>query len=364
MVYQANPFTPTFGRQPYELAGRTELIDDVVYGLSNQPGDPNRATIFIGPRGSGKTVLLDTIAAIAEEMGWIQASVSAHDGMLREIASQLHTKSPHPLSEEVRSYITSVQAGPIGITRSVEPVETTWRTLLTGIVSELNEQGVAVLFVVDEVDPKCEELIRLVEIFQHFVREERDVALLLGGLPSKVSALLMDDYVSFVRRAFQRPLEPIMDIDVAHALKQTIQGNGRDIEPDALEMAVQAARGFAFAIQLVGYYLWRDGGASGVITAEEAKDAIKRAQLEFERSIVQPTLRDLTVRESEFLNAMVLDEGPSRTSVIASRMGISLTNAANLRKRLIAHGIINDIHLGEVEFLMPQLKDYLREHTL
>lgn len=364
MPYQPNPFTPTFGRQPYELAGRSELIDDVIYGLTNQPGDPNRATIFIGPRGSGKTVLLDTIAAMAEEIGWIQASVSAHDGMLREIISQLHTKSPHPLSEEVRSHITSIQAGPIGISRSVEPVETIWRILLTNIVAELNDQGVAILFVVDEVDPKCEELIRLVEIFQHFVREERDVALLLAGLPSKVSALLMDDYVSFVRRAFQRPLEPIAAFDVAHALKQTIRGNGRDIEPEALELAVQAAQGFAFAIQLVGYYLWRDGGVNGVITTEEAKAAIERARLEFDRSIVQPTLRDLTLRETEFLNAMIPDDGVSRTSVVAQRMGVSLTNAANLRKRLIAHGIISDVHLGEVEFLMPQIKDYLRQHPV
>ena len=38
-----NPFTPTFGRVPYALAGRDELIDDVMEGLANQPGDPDRA---------------------------------------------------------------------------------------------------------------------------------------------------------------------------------------------------------------------------------------------------------------------------------------------------------------------------------
>ena len=53
-----NPFTPTFGHEPFAFAGREELIDDVIEGLAEGPGDPNRATIFLGPRGSGKTVLL------------------------------------------------------------------------------------------------------------------------------------------------------------------------------------------------------------------------------------------------------------------------------------------------------------------
>lgn len=58
----------------FAFAGRDELIDDVIEGLSNQPGDPNRATIFIGTRGSGKTVLLSAIAEEASDMGMTNAS--------------------------------------------------------------------------------------------------------------------------------------------------------------------------------------------------------------------------------------------------------------------------------------------------
>ncbi len=56
-----NPFTPTFGHVPFALAGRTSYIDDVIDGLANYPDDPNRSTIFIGSRGSGKTVLLTAL---------------------------------------------------------------------------------------------------------------------------------------------------------------------------------------------------------------------------------------------------------------------------------------------------------------
>jgi hypothetical protein len=60
-----NPFTPTFGSEPVLLAGRERYIDDVLSGLKNRPGDPNRTTIFTEPRGSGKTVLLSRIASEA-----------------------------------------------------------------------------------------------------------------------------------------------------------------------------------------------------------------------------------------------------------------------------------------------------------
>jgi DNA replication protein DnaC len=63
-----NPFTPTFGSIPPLFAGRERMIEDVVTGLDNAPGDPNRSTIFIGARGTGKTALL---AKIAEEAGKI-----------------------------------------------------------------------------------------------------------------------------------------------------------------------------------------------------------------------------------------------------------------------------------------------------
>ncbi|MDO4796639.1 MAG: helix-turn-helix domain-containing protein [Coriobacteriales bacterium] len=77
-----------------------------------------------------------------------------------------------------------------------------------------------------------------------------------------------------------------------------------------------------------------------------------------------PTLRELRPREIEYLYAMLQDEGPSSTSEIARRMGISMTNASNLRRRLIEHGVIREVRMGQVEFEMPLLDEYLRDlHT-
>lgn len=361
MGNRSNPFTPTFGHVPFSLAGRTEYIDDVIGGLANRPGDPNRSTIFVGPRGSGKTVLLATIVNAASEQGWIGAQVSAREGMLEELYLQLVRSAEHLVTPESTSHITSVTLGPVSLGREVLPDEVTWRTRYTDLVEELNAQGVGVLFAVDEVNPACEELIVFVDLYQHLVTEGRDVAMMLAGLPSRVSTLLRDENVSFVRRAFQRRLDNIAQFDVEEALLDTIQENGRTITPRALELAAEAAGGFAFAIQLVGYYLWRAGKPEEEICEADALLAIEQAKREMERSVFRPTLTELSPREEEYLRAMAAGEEPSVTSDVARRMGIGMTNASNIRRRLIEYGLIGEVRMGLVEFEMPLLRDYLRE---
>ena len=266
-----NPFTPTFGSMPYALAGRTELIDDVIGGLANRPGDPNRSTIFIGPRGSGKTVLLRTIAEEASAQGWVCVSVSARKGLHRELFDGIAQVAHHLLVSKPSTTITGVQVGPLGLQRELLLDEQqSDRFRLQAIVEDLNAQDIGLLVTIDELDPTCEELIDFIDTYQHLVTEGRDVALLMAGLPSKVSTLLLDESVSFIRRAFQRRLDPINRYEVEEALFATITGNDKQIDQEALSFAAEATQGFAFAIQLVGYYLWRFGYGHDVITVDDA----------------------------------------------------------------------------------------------
>lgn len=355
-----NPFKPTFGSMPFALAGRNELIDDVIEGLANQPGDPNRSTIFIGPRGSGKTCLLKTIADEASEQGWICVNVKAQEGMLEKILLLARQSARHLIDERHESRITSVQVGPVAFGRELGREELPWWLKMQNLVIGLNAKGVGLLVTIDEVDPACDELISFISTYQDLIIEDCDVAMLLAGLPSKVSALLLDEHVSFVRRAFQRRLDPIQSIDVEEALLDTIESNGKQIEPDALTYAAKATQGFAYAIQLVGFFLWRAGRARDVITMEDAQWAVGRAHEEIFHAIVEPTLSELSAREMDFLKAMALSDGPVATSEVANRMGVSVTNASNLRRRLADRGIVASPRFGEVDFIMPVMREYLR----
>jgi len=135
-----NPFTPTLGSIPPMMAGRDRIINDILEGLDNGPGDPNRATIFIGARGSGKTVLLATIAEEASPRGWICVNVNAENGMLDEMLVQLRNNAEEFLDPESLSYITSISAAGFGITREIkqDTLKTTWRSEITKIIKKLN----------------------------------------------------------------------------------------------------------------------------------------------------------------------------------------------------------------------------------
>ena len=356
----SNPFTPTFGKVPFALAGRADYIDDVIGGLANQPGDPYRTVIFYGPRGSGKTVLMETIAREAAGMGWVSTSVVARPGMLEELYWVLRSHASHIISEPPKSNIVSLQAGPIGVSREIVHSDVPWHIRMELLVDEINAQDTGVLFVIDEADPGIEEFRTFIGTYQAFVREDRDVALIIGGLPDKASSLLVDENISFIRRAFQRPLRPIPIMEVEQALLATIEENGRHIDDEALALCAEATGGYAYAIQVVGYYLWRSTPEDRDFSVEDAELAIKLMLREMERTVFVPTLHSLSIREEEYLYAMAQDEGASSTSEVARRMGISLSNGANLRRRLIEQGIIAEVRMGTVEFDIPLLGDYLK----
>ena len=62
-------FTPAFGNRPSRLVGRDDVLGSLVEGLSAKPGSKERATLILGQRGMGKTVLLWELADRARSLG-------------------------------------------------------------------------------------------------------------------------------------------------------------------------------------------------------------------------------------------------------------------------------------------------------
>ncbi|MCL2045801.1 MAG: ATP-binding protein [Oscillospiraceae bacterium] len=356
-----NPFTPSFGSIPLHLAGREIMLDEILRGINNGPGDPYRSTIFVGARGSGKTVLLARIAEEAASNGWISLNVNADNEMLDEILVQIRDKAVELLTPEILSRITSISFAGFGLSRELtqNTKKSTWRSEMTTILKELNNKGVGLLITVDEVSVSIDALKTLIVNFQHFVRERMDVALIMAGLPHKVSSLLRDDSISFLRRAFQHHLEPIDESEVRYSLKKTIELAGREIETTALEIASLNTKGFPFFIQLIGYQMWRQNPENVCITYNDAIEGIKLAQIELDRMIYETTIRELSDRDVDFLVAMLDDDDYSNMSDIANRMKVTSKYAGVYRQRLITHGIIGSIGIGKVAFELPFFREFL-----
>lgn len=76
-----------------------------------------------------------------------------------------------------------------------------------------------------------------------------------------------------------------------------------------------------------------------------------------------PELDGLSAVDKTYLLAMAQDDGPASTSVVAQRMGKSVKYAGRYCMRLLEAQVIVDKGYGKVDFAIPYLREYLREHA-
>ena len=362
-----NPFKPTAGATPPLLVGRDEVLEEFVESLEDGPGAPGRLALFTGTRGVGKTVMLTEVGDQALRHGWVTLAETATPGLVgrlqHEVTRALHDADPTTApSRSVTGVTLPVIGG--GVTVSAPPAAVVeWRHELGRLLDVLEGNGAGLLITVDEVHRGARDDLRdLAATVQHLIREDRDIALAMAGLPSSVSDLLNDDVLTFLRRATRFELEDVPLDAVRDALLATITQEGRTITDDALDEATQATGGYPFMIQLVGYYVWRK--ASGdVIDLAAVRSGVPAARKRLGSTVHESALADLSNVDRTYLVAMSQDPGESSTGEVARRLGETPYYASTYRARLIAAGVIESTRRGYVDFAIPYLREYLREHA-
>ncbi|PWJ55642.1 AAA ATPase domain-containing protein [Quadrisphaera granulorum] len=368
----SNPFTPSFGVSPPLLVGRDAELEAVAESLDGGPGSPARATLFTGVRGCGKTALLNAVEDLARNRGWLVVSETVRPGVAQRIAdTHLTALLAQHTDEAVRRRLTQASASVFGVgggvTRHHEdrhPVAASLRSRLDELTEAIAPRGSGVLISLDEVHRSAiTDLRELAHTVQHAFREGREVALVAAGLPSAVTDLLNDDVLTFLRRAERFTLGKVPASDVARALREPIESSGRAIGDDALSLAVEGTQRYPFLVQLVGFHSWRADPGSTEVTAEHVREGIERSVRRVGHLVHEPALSSLSAVDKSFLAAMAVDDGPSAMGVIAQRLGVDATYASQYRLRLIAAELIEPVGHGKVDFTLPYVRDYLREHA-
>ena len=363
-----NPFTPTFGVTPPLLVGRDGEIEAFRRALRNGPGDPARAMLLTGARGTGKTVLLNALEDVATRAGWAVVSVTARQGLVDQLTDTL---LPQLLNRHDRKAKTSrITAGSVsvlgvggGFTRQVEgahQVRPDFRGELEELAALMADQGGGVFLSVDEVQRGAAgELREVFQAVQHCFRQGLEVACVAAGLPSGVSDLLNDEVLTFLRRAERHALGGLADAAVRSALRQPVVEGGREISPVALDQSVAAVDGYPFLVQVVGFHLWEDSPTQPQIDTAQASRAIDRAWADARRLVYEPMLADLSARDLDFLKAMARSQrDPVPMAEIEAAFAGS--NASQYRRRLIAAEAVEPAGRGQIRFAVPGLGRYLR----
>lgn len=364
-----NPFKPTAGASPPLLVGRDDLLDEFDESIENGPGAPGRLSIFTGPRGIGKTVMLNAIAdRTQEQYQWLVIHETASPGFLgrlsRAIVRLLDQKHGRSLTGVTFPSVLGTGGGGFQLSPPDQDAPTTdFREIVGPLLDQCEANDTGLLVTLDEIHAdNSVELRHLATAVQHLVREERQFALAFAGLPTAVDDLLTDNQITFLRRADRHDLKDVPLTDVASALQTTITSSDRAITPEALELATRATGGYPFMIQLVGYQIWRKA-IGGEINTHAAEAGIEQARTRLGSLVHAPALRELSDVDRTYLLAMAQDSGPSSTGEIARRMGKDPRYASVYRGRLLAAGMITTDTWGKVDYAIPYLRDYLLDHA-
>jgi energy-coupling factor transporter ATP-binding protein EcfA2 len=354
-----NPFNPQFGVRPDSFVGRDQIISDFLSGL-DFTNSPYRTTILTGLRGSGKTSLLSDISTLVKRKKFISVNVTSHDGMIEEIVGELNRKSKKWISNTI-SKIESVSVGVLGISFSITRGSMSevfgFRHTVTDILEELNKHGIGVVFTIDEVHNDTKEMQEFVIAYQHLVRERRNVALLMAGLPNAVYELLNNKILTFLRRSnriFLHNIDTALIDDLYKEVFITYDKNPANI---ASEAAILTS-GYPYLVQLIGYYLWEISDKH--INSAKLNFCMKQAKQDLFQNVHALVYRDLSVKDKEFVLAMCEDDGISRFSDIVLRLGVKKGYASKYRQRLLDTGLVQREGHGELSFTLPFMKEFIK----
>ncbi|MGC5585307.1 AAA family ATPase [Ornithinimicrobium sp. W1665] len=361
-----NPFRPSFGVSPRVLAGRTDLLQDVDVALDEGPGSPLRSLLVSGARGMGKTVVLNELEEIARTRGWLVLRLPEGPDMLTELET---STVPALLAEHdataVRRRFTGAGVSGVGsVSTEVEdryPVHRSLTRLLERLSDVLAVHETGMMFTLDEVQDADPQVVgRFATVYQHLVRDEREVAFAAAGLPVGVDQLLRQGGTTFLRRAERVHLDLLTAEEVAEAARATVSDAGRTLADDAVAALVEIVHGYPYLLQLVGYHAWRVDPAREEVTVRHVRSTRPLVVERMGRLVHAPAVAPLPEGQRSYLRAMAVDDGPSSTREIAERMGVPMQQQNVYRARLIDRELIRPTSHGFVDVTLPYLREHLR----
>ena len=352
-----NPYTATMGKTPPVVAGRDSYVQDFAEALYDGPGTHERISIVTGPRGIGKTVLLNEFEEAARQQSWIVISETTTEHFNERLRDTLIRKM-----REAQPDNAAEQAPPPSLRSTLEECF----ALLEQMDQQRGQAPTGILITLDELHyAHMSDIIEFGTTMQHMIREDREIAVAMAGIPGAVKRLLAANEgrnpVTFLRRANRIEMGLVPLADVADALEAPAREVDIAWTPEALKLGTEATGGYPFMIQLVGQHAFRSA-RGGTIDELAVRAGIVTARRKLGELVHEPSLADLSDVDRTFLTAMSQDDGPSRMADIAERMGVDTQYAGTYRRRLIEAEMIRPTGRGFVDYELPYIREYLRDH--
>ena len=274
-----NPFTPGFGVEPPYLAGR-ETEQTILTKLLHRTTDLGKGQpiVMYGPRGTGKTVLLNWLEAKCNKEG-VVAIKATPSGKLRSMDAL-----PTLLLRDNKLRPDKLVAG-IGSVRAEWDMKRpeSMEMLESSLIDECRSTPrVLLLDEAHTLKPKiCQSLLTLTQE----VTGKAPFLLVLAGTPG-LRSLLMSVGATFVERSQKLGIGRLNERGATDAISIPLQRDGISIEEDALSRVVEDAQRYPYFLQLWGSALWdvakeRDADRLTDVDVEQAMPEIAAVREDF-----------------------------------------------------------------------------------
>ncbi len=381
-----NPYSPGAGTPPPALIGRDALIEGFEFALRRAlDGRPGKSYMTVGLRGVGKTVLLNRFVMIASGLGMKVGFLEVPEpGGFRGLLSIRLRKILLELqSRPVRDAVGRLVARALGVLRSFTlqlpdglsfslGVESLAGHADSGILSEdLTDVMVAVgeaaracesglVLAVDEAQYLSEvELAAVVTAIHRTTQLSLPVVLVGAGLPQLPR--LVGEAKSHSERLFEFPVvDSLVASDATEAIVRPAREKGVEFEPAAIDVILEASRGYPYFLQEWGFHVW-NGSPDSPITGADVRSVRSGVITALDNNFFRVRLDRLTPKEGEYLRAMAeLGPGPHRSGDIAAQLGLNSESVAPRRANLISKGMIYSPAHGDTAFTVPLFDEFLR----
>lgn len=380
-----NPYAPSAGQQPPELAGRDGEILLFESVLERAVIDrPVRRIMLTGLRGVGKTVLLNRFRAAAIERGWATAKIEVQVGvpLRRQIAESMYLAMRRfavevRAAEALRHFLAvlrafSLKASPDGswqLNIEVDPARGSADTgdlaadltlLFAEADSVARNLGRGVALFMDELQDAPTADLASIAVACHEVSQTRGRVVLVGaGLPHLPA--VFSEAKSYAERLFEYvPVGRLTRPNTDRALVAPAAREGVTYDEGALDLLAQITDGYPFFIQTYAKEAW-DIAPGSPITEDDVHASRQVAQQALAAGFFGSRYERATPAEREYLRAMAA--GASErvlTAEIARFLKKRPSSLSPVRDGLIKKGLIYGVERGAVAFTVPHFAEYLQ----
>ena len=381
MINYINPYTPGSGRKPAYLAGRDDTLAEAErYIKSTISGFPERSIAYYGLRGVGKTVLLNAIENMADDLNVLYEHIEIKENgnfvkditvaskkFIQTISLKQNIKDKVDKAFEIlksfnMTWNVEENSFSIGVNDNYS-IASDLTTDLTDLLVTLGKLSVSsgntICFFIDEIQyMQINELEALLVALHRINQLGLPVLVFCAGLPKILKSF--GEIKSYAERLFNYvKIDSLSNSEAVEAIKEPAKRFNVEYTEDAVNKILEITGGYPYFIQLLCNTIWLTQ-SSNVIGITEVINSINKANDELDSSFFRVRYDRCTPTEKAFMVSMVKCGAlPCTIANVSSIMKKSVKSISPTRGQLINKGLIYATGHAEIDFTVPQFDKFI-----